>query len=124
MLSFSAFSLKIGADDYQVASTITYDDARRERTVSALGYIVNLPWAREHYFGELTSQVAAIESGERRSEPGRTYWRLKGLVVHGYFTSEQVSKDVLKVQITPGKFDGAAPMPPRSSQPPGGHHHA
>jgi signal transduction histidine kinase len=62
---FSAFSLKIGADDYQVASTITYDDARRERTVSALGYIVNLPWAREHYFGELTSQVAAIESGDR-----------------------------------------------------------
>jgi hypothetical protein len=80
-------------------------------------------------FAELSPEVrgkiiAAIESGERRSEPGRTYWRLKGLVVHGYFTSEQVSKDVLKVQITPGKFDGAAPMPPRSSQPPGGHHHA
>ena len=62
---FSAFSLKIGADEYQVASTITYDDARRERTVSVLGYIVNLRWAREHYFGELTSQVAAIESGDR-----------------------------------------------------------
>jgi len=62
---FSAFSMKIGADEYQVASTITYDDARRERTVSVLGYIVNLHWAREHYFGELTSQVAAIESGDR-----------------------------------------------------------
>jgi signal transduction histidine kinase len=62
---FSAFTLRIGVDEYQVASTITYDDARRERTVSILGYIVNLRWAREHYFGELTSQVAAIESGDR-----------------------------------------------------------
>src|ERR1043166_9453834 len=29
----------------------------------------------------------AIESwGDRRVEPARTYWRLKGLVIHGYFT--------------------------------------
>ena len=28
--------------------------------------------------------------------------RLKGLVVHGYFTSERVQKDVLKTVIMPG----------------------
>jgi len=62
---FSAFSSKIGDDEYQVAAAIFYDDARRERAVSVLGYVVNLRWAREHYFGELASQVAAIESGDR-----------------------------------------------------------
>ncbi len=62
---FSAFSRKIGDDEYQVAAAIFYDDARRERAVSVLGYVVNLRWAREHYFGELASQVTAIESGDR-----------------------------------------------------------
>ena len=53
-----------------------------------------------------------IESQTDRSQqPARTYWRLKGLVVHGYFTSERVAKDVLKVEIMPGRFDGNAPMP-------------
>jgi hypothetical protein len=50
---------------------------------------------------------------DRRSEPARTYWRLKGLVIHGYFTSERVMKDVLNVEIRPGRFDGAASMPAR-----------
>lgn len=55
--------------------------------------------------------IAGIEGlGDRRAEPARTYWRLKGLIVHGYFTSEPVMKDVLKVQVMPGKFEGAAPM--------------
>ena len=61
------------------------------------------------------AHVAAIESAtDRRVEPARTYWRLKGLVIHGYFTSERVQKDVLKTEIMPGRFDGAAPMPAKS----------
>lgn len=56
--------------------------------------------------------VSSIESAtDRRSEPARTYWRLKGLVVHGYFTSEEVMKRVLHTEIMPGRFDGSAPMP-------------
>ena len=51
-----------------------------------------------------------VESGSRDGEPASTYWRLKGLVVHGYFTSEQVMKDVLKHQVMPGRFDGSAPV--------------
>jgi len=41
----------------------------------------------------------------------RAYSRLKALIVHGYFTSERVQKDVLRAVITPGSFDGSAPMP-------------
>jgi hypothetical protein len=32
-------------------------------------------------------------------------------VIHGYFTSERVAKDVLHVQVMPGHFDGSMPMP-------------
>ena len=63
---------------------------------------------------EREERVRDIESlTDRRVEPARTYWRLKGLVVHGYFTSERVMKDVLHVEVRPGRFDGAAPMPVR-----------
>jgi hypothetical protein len=55
--------------------------------------------------------LTAIEHApSRREEPMRTYWRLKGLVVHGYFTSERVSKDVLHVEVMPGRFEGSAPL--------------
>ena len=53
----------------------------------------------------------AIEAADRRAEPQRTYWRLKGLVIHGYFTSERVMKDVLHYEVMPGRFDGSAAMP-------------
>ena len=56
--------------------------------------------------------LPSIESAaDRRAEPARTYWRLKGLIIHGYFTSEAVMKRVLHTEIMPGRFDGAAPMP-------------
>ena len=70
---------------------------------------------------------AAIDSYEtatdRRAEPARTYWRLKGLVIHGYFTSERVMKDVLHYVVMPGRFDGDAPMPLKSSRAAGGRSH-
>src|SRR5687768_6405826 len=57
-----------------------------------------------------SAMIDSFEKGDRRAEPSQTFWRLKGLVVHGYFTSEPVMKDVLKVTIMPGKFEGAAPV--------------
>ena len=54
--------------------------------------------------------IAALESGARDAEPRKTYWALKGLIVHGYFTSERVMKDVLKTTVMPGRFEGAAPV--------------
>ena len=71
--------------------------------------------------------AAAVEELERetsrRAEPVRTYWQLKSLIVHGYFTSERVMKEVLRVEVMPGRFEGAAPMPLRRAsqhQPRGG----
>ncbi|MEO8577959.1 MAG: gluconate 2-dehydrogenase subunit 3 family protein [Gemmatimonadales bacterium] len=57
-----------------------------------------------------SAMIDSLEKGDRSAEPSQTYWRLKGLVVHGYFTSERVMKDVLKVTVMPGKFEGAAPV--------------
>jgi hypothetical protein len=52
--------------------------------------------------------LGAVERASRREQPYSTYWRLKGLVIHGYFTSEPVAKQVLHYQMMPGRFDGAA----------------
>ena len=58
------------------------------------------------------NNLGAIEAAaDRRAEPARTYWRLKGLIIHGYFTSERVMKDVLHTEVMPGKFEGNAAMP-------------
>jgi hypothetical protein len=57
-----------------------------------------------------SAMIDSFEQGDRSVEPSQTYWRLKGLVVHGYFTSERVMRDVLKVTVMPGKFEGAAAM--------------
>lgn len=35
---------------------------------------------------------------------------IKDLAVYGYFTSETVQKEVLRVQIIPGRFDGCIPI--------------
>jgi hypothetical protein len=56
------------------------------------------------------TMIESLERGARNGEPAQTYWRLKGLVVHGYFTSEPVMKEVLKVEVMPGRFEGAAPV--------------
>jgi len=50
------------------------------------------------------------EPVDRQAPDARAWSRLKGLVVHGYFTSERVQKDVLKTVVMPGRFDGNAPM--------------
>ena len=88
-----------------------YGDTEREAFVAGLDQLD--PAAIDTY-GAAT---------DRRTEPARTYWRLKGLIIHGYFTSEPVMKDVLHYEILPGKFDGDAPMPLKSARATGGHSH-
>lgn len=51
---------------------------------------------------------------DRNAPAARGYSRVKGLVIHGYFTSERVQRDVLNTEIMPGRFDGAADMPARN----------
>ncbi len=105
-----------------------YSDTERASFVAGLDAIDAHLKANGGAVVDATGHSAAIESIEaltdRRSEPARTYWRLKDLVIYGYFTSEPVAKDVLKVEVIPGKFEGAAPMPKKSMQPAGsGAHH-
>ncbi len=61
---FSAFTIAIGNTNYQVAAAIAYADAKRDRAVSMVGYVVNLQWTRTHYFAEIATQVAAIEGAD------------------------------------------------------------
>ena len=105
-----------------------YSDTERTSFVAGLDAIDAHLKANGGLAVDSAGKSAAIESLEaltdRRSEPARTYWRLKDLVIYGYFTSEPVMKDVLHVEVMPGKFDGAAPMPKKSTQPAGsGAHH-
>ncbi len=59
----------------------------------------------------LLTVMTALDTPSDRSAPAvRGYQRAKGLVVHGYFTSEGVQKEVLKTEIMPGRFVGDAPM--------------
>jgi hypothetical protein len=113
-----------------VIVTENYGDAERATFLAGLDSIeAQAKSAGGDAFVSLApaARGAAIETieraGDRRSEPNRTYWRLKGLVVHGYFTSEPVMKNVLKVEVMPGKFDGAASMPQKTAHVEGGHAH-
>jgi gluconate 2-dehydrogenase gamma chain len=75
-------------------------------------FVAGLPGLESQLRGapDLAAGIEAIEKLPRRDEPARTYWDIKRLVVHGYFTSEAVMKGVLKTEIMPGRFDGSAPM--------------
>jgi hypothetical protein len=112
-----------------VIVTENYTDTERATFVAGLDAIEAQAKNAGAPFAELapSAQAATIEAIEsvtdHRAEPSRTYWRLKGLVVHGYFTSEPVMKQVLKVEIMPGRYDGAAPMPQRPSPSGAGHAH-
>ena len=75
----------------------------RARTESSVTF-------RELSADKRSAMIDSFEKGDRSVEPSQTYWRLKRLVVHGYFTSERVMRDVLKVTVMPGKFEGAAPV--------------
>ncbi len=62
---FSVFSIPIEGVDYQIAANISYTSPTRERAVSLIGYMVNMPWARAYYFADLAAQATAIESADR-----------------------------------------------------------
>jgi hypothetical protein len=94
-----------------------YTDAERAPFVAGLDAIDGLAkTAGAVSFAELPADTrdgimrVLDQPADRQAPESRAYARLKGLVVHGYFTSERVQKDVLRVEIMPGRFDGAAPM--------------
>jgi hypothetical protein len=94
-----------------------YDAEDRDRIVLGLAAIDML--ARQHgaaAFADLgpvaQTDVLEVLDGRRgdASDAGRTFGTLKSLTVYGYFTSEPISKDVLKTEIFFADFDGCAPV--------------
>ena len=57
---FSIFELKTGGTDYQVVARLVYHDEERQELDGVFGFMVNMPWVRNHYFPELTNQIAQI----------------------------------------------------------------
>jgi signal transduction histidine kinase len=62
---FSAFTMPIDGATYQVSAVISYADPVDGRPETIVGSLVNLPWARAHYFADLAAQVASIEGTDR-----------------------------------------------------------
>lgn len=95
-----------------------YGDAERAEFTSGIAAIDDLsmtmtgaPVASLSPAQLQTVMTALDKPADRNAPAARGYSRLKGLVIHGYFTSERVQKDVFRTNIMPGRFDGAAPLP-------------
>lgn len=58
-------------------------------------------------------EFAWLEDASATDIERRTYRRLRGHLLHGYLTSERVRREVLKVNITPGRYRGDVPVPSR-----------
>lgn len=57
-------------------------------------------------------EASWAESPEERTLPAKSaFRRIKGLTIQGYFVSERVQKEVLKTNITPGRYFGCTPIP-------------
>ena len=57
---FSIFDTGIDGIAYQVVCRLRYADPAQEHLQSIVGFMVNLDWAREHYFTNIVQQVARI----------------------------------------------------------------
>jgi hypothetical protein len=111
------------ATDVQVPAFIDvivteyYTDTERAAFTSGLAAIDALatrlggaPFASLNSEQRITVMTALEQPVDRNDPAARGYSRLKGLVVHGYFTSQPVQRDVLRINVTPGRFDGSAPL--------------
>lgn len=61
-MRFVVFEALLAGDPYQTVVHLLYDGSR-PRLLGAIGFLVNLNWARRHYFDELTRQVSSIGGG-------------------------------------------------------------
>jgi hypothetical protein len=100
-----------GATDVRVAEFVDllltewYSSAERARLLTGIAAI-DANMQRE---GGMAAAVALLDGtgGPPESASG-AYQRLKGHVIHGYFTSREVQTGVLRTVIIPGRFDGCA----------------
>jgi signal transduction histidine kinase len=59
----SAFEETLDGVTYQIIAQLTYRDAFREHLSQIVGFTVNLPWVRKHYFSDLTREVLGVDPG-------------------------------------------------------------
>jgi hypothetical protein len=97
-----AFIDVIVSDQYSDRDRAAFHAGMTSIDTQLSGFTGMAPDAR----GKALETLEAIQ--DRRTDPARTYWRLKGLILHGYFTSERVMKDVLHFEMMPGRFEGNA----------------
>lgn len=57
---FSIFDVDVAGTPYQVVARLIYHDHLRERLDGVFGFMVNMSWARQHYFPDLTNEVGRI----------------------------------------------------------------
>lgn len=58
----------------------------------------------------LAKVMQTLETPENDAPRARAYTQLRRVVLHGYFTSEPIQRQVLRTVIMPGRFDGNAPF--------------
>ena len=85
---YSAFELDVMNVRYQIVAEIAYSDEFREQVTRIIGFTVGLPWVRDHYFPELTRQVAEI-GGEDAGELSLTVFDDAGRAVVGALSATE-----------------------------------
>lgn len=59
--SFATAELSIGGVPYQLVARLRYTGAFRDRLAGLLGVLVDLPWTRRTYFGEIAGEIARVD---------------------------------------------------------------
>lgn len=57
---YAVFDMEIDGRMYQIVAHLSYRDPFHEQLTEIFGFMVDLSWAQEHYFSELTAQVARV----------------------------------------------------------------
>jgi signal transduction histidine kinase len=57
---FSVFELPLDQRPYQIVALIHYHDHLQLEPVGVIGFMVDLAWARQHYFPQLTEEIARM----------------------------------------------------------------
>lgn len=97
-------SFRAGIADLDAHALATH--GRAWPALDAAAADTELDWAEDD-----AGDGASGASGAERTAGQRTFHRLKSYVLHGYFTSERVQREVFHTNITPGRYFGCNPLP-------------
>lgn len=62
---YATFNMTFGGSNYQIVAQLSYHDAFREHLKDVFGFMVNLDWVRDHYFRDVSTQVARISGADK-----------------------------------------------------------